>query len=175
MKKSLFFLFVFAALLLGCSKRNPFSKSATVQNLKVGFIYNGMINDKSYVQAQDAGRIELERKGIRTMYVENVPETEICKEVIKELIRQGCKMIFITSFGYSTYVEEISTQFPEIKFAQCLGDNVKKNLSCYSVRTYEARYLAGIVAGLKTTSNKIGYIAADSTSECIRNIQHKPL
>ena len=49
MKKSLFFLFVFAALLLGCSKRNPFSKSATVQNLKVGFIYNGMINDKSYV------------------------------------------------------------------------------------------------------------------------------
>lgn len=170
MKKSLFFLFVFAALLLGCSKRNPFSKSATVQNLKVGFIYNGMINDKSYVQAQDAGRIELERKGIRTMYVENVPETEICKEVIKELIRQGCKMIFITSFGYSTYVEEISTQFPEIKFAQCLGDNVKKNLSCYSVRTYEARYLAGIVAGLKTTSNKIGYIAADSTSECVRDI-----
>ncbi|MDO4505569.1 MAG: BMP family ABC transporter substrate-binding protein [Spirochaetales bacterium] len=170
MKRCLFFVFMISALLCGCSRRNSLLKSATDQNLKVGFIYNGKINDKGYTQAQDASRIELERKGVRTMYVENVPETEVCEAVIKELIKQGCKMIFATSLGYEKHVELVAAKFPEVKFAQCYGDNVKRNLSCYSGRTYEARYLAGIVAGLKTNANKIGYVAAEATPACIRDI-----
>lgn len=40
-----------------------------------------------------------------------------------------------------------------------------KNFNNYFGRIYQARYLSGIVAGMNTKSNKIGYVAAmDSTN-----------
>lgn len=170
MKRCLFFILVLAALLCGCSKKDAFSKSLSGKNLKVGFIYGGKINDRGYFQAQDRGRLALERKGVRTLYVEDVPETVYCETVIKELVKQGCGIIFSTATGFDKYVLDMAQEFPEVKFAQCSGSRVANNVSCYSARSYEARYLAGIVAGLKTTANKIGYIAAFPEPEYIREI-----
>ena len=99
MKRCLFFVFMISALLCGCSRRNSLLKSATDQNLKVGFIYNGKINDKGYTQAQDASRIELERKGVRTMYVEEnragctFITVDALKEAVPFYLKNGFKFL----------------------------------------------------------------------------------
>ncbi len=155
----------------GCSKKSAeTTKTLTKDNLKVGFVYIGSINDEGYTQAQDQGRLALEQLGIQTLYVENVPENSDCEKVIRDLIDQGCNAIYTTSFGFMDWTIKVAKDYPEIKFGHCSGYKTAGNVSTYFGRAYEARYLAGIVAGLKTTTNKIGYVAAFPLPECIRGI-----
>lgn len=155
---------VFSAV--GCKK----DKSANEKDLKVGFVYIGSINDHGYTQAQDAGRLALVDMGIETMYKENVPENSDCEKAIRDLIDAGCNVIYTTSFGFMDSTINVAKEFPEVKFGHCSGFKTAENVSTYFGKMYEARYLAGIVAGLQTKTNKIGYVAAFPISECIRGI-----
>lgn len=156
--------------LTGCSKKNTSNAKITKENLKVGFVYIGSIHDEGYTTAQDKGRLALEEQGIQTMYVENVPENADCEKVIRDLIDQGCNVIYTTSFGFMDWTIKVAKDFPNVKFGHCSGYKRAENVSTYFGKMYEARYLAGIVAGLKTKTNKIGYVAAFPIPECIRGI-----
>lgn len=171
MKKIILVVLAAAIMLSGCSRKTMDDPSVlTKDNLKVGFIFNGTINDGGYTKAHNLGRLELERSGILTYYVENVPEDENCLKIIRSLVKHGCHIIYSTSYGYRDYVLQAAKEFPNVKFSQCAGDVLAENVSTYFGRMYEARYLSGIIAGLKTSSNKIGFVAAYPIPECIRGI-----
>ena len=79
----------------------------------------------------------------------------------RELVAQGANIIFSTSWGYMDICEKLSQEFPSVVFAHASGyKSNKTNFTNYFGRVYQARYLAGIVAGLKTKTNKIGFGAA---------------
>ncbi len=138
------------------------------EDIKVGFIYVGPIGDEGYSFAHDQGRKELEAMGIATTYVENVPETADCEKTIRDLIDQGCNVIVATSFGFGQFTLNAAKDFPEVYFFHCSGNLTNENMTAYFGRAYEARYLSGIAAGLKTKSNKIGYVAAMPIPEVVR-------
>ncbi len=158
--------------LSGCNKKKQkkLNEPLTKENLLVGFVYIGSINDQGYTQAQDQGRLALEAEGIKTKYVENVAENESCEKAIRDLIEQGCNVIYTTSYGFMDSTVKVAQEFPYIKFGHCSGHKRAANVSTYFGRAYEARYLSGIVAGMKTKSKKIGYVAAFPIPECIRGI-----
>jgi basic membrane protein A len=68
------------------------------------------------------------------------------------------------------YVEKVAKEHPEVKFFHCSGYKSADNMVNYFGRMYEPRFLSGLVAGLKTESNKIGYVAAFEIPEVIRGI-----
>lgn len=151
------------------------SAASKSNGLKVGFIYIGSVGDVGYTYAHDQGRKYLETtlkdKGVTTLAVENVPETAEVEKSINNLIDQGCKAIFATSFGYMDFVEKAAKEHPDVKFFHCSGNKSNgTNFVNYFGQIEEARYLSGIVAGLKTKSNKIGYVAAMQIPEVIRGI-----
>ena len=155
----------------GCSKKSSSNTAKlTKDNIKVGFIYIGSINDEGYTQAHDKGRLALEAEGIKCMYAENVPENADAEKAIRDLIDQGCNVIYATSFGFMDATIAVAKEFPNVKFGHCSGYKRADNVSTYFGKVYEARYLAGIVAGMKTKANKIGYVAAFPLPECIRGI-----
>lgn len=163
--------------LVSCKKeksaviKNTVSSPLTLDTIKVGFMYIGSIHDEGYTTAQDRGRRALVDMGVKnTFYVENVPDNAQCEAVLLDLIQQGCSIIYSTSYSFMDRTLKIAKEYPNIKFAHCSGYKRNTNLSTYFGKMYEARYLAGIVAGLKTTSNKIGYVAAFPIPECIRGI-----
>jgi len=164
--------FVFALLALnGCSKGKAAQSGKLIKDtVKVGFVYIGSIHDEGYTQAHDKGRLALEAEGIKCMYVENVPENADCEKAIRDLIDQGCNVIYTTSFGFMDWTIKVAKEFPGVKFGHCSGYKRADNVETYFGRMYEARYLAGIVAGLKTKANRIGYVAAFPLPECIRGI-----
>jgi len=163
--------FVFSSLTAcGKKKGKKLNEPLTKENILVGFVYIGTINDEGYTQAQDQGRLALEAEGIKTKYVENVLENEECEKVIRDLIDQGCNVIYTTSFGFMDSTIKVAQEFPYIKFGHCSGYKRAANVSTYFGRVYEPRYLSGIVAGMKTKTNKIGYVAAHPIPECIRGI-----
>ena len=139
--------------------------------LKVGFVYIGAHNDEGYSQAHDIGRQAVEAMGVATAYVENVAETnEACESAIRNLIDQGCNVIYTNSFGFMEATANCAAEFPEVKFGHCSGYTTAENMNTYFGKIYQARYLAGIVAGMKTQVNKIGYVAAMPIPEVIRGI-----
>ena len=157
-------------LLAGCNKKEEKSSVITKDNIMVGFVYIGSITDHGYTEAQDQSRLALVDMGIQTMYKENVPENSDCEKAIRDLIDAGCNVIYTTSFGFMDSTINVAKDFPNVKFGHCSGFKTADNVSTYFGKMYEARYLAGIVAGLKTKTNKIGYVAAFPISECIRGI-----
>lgn len=176
---------VLAAMLTGCApKSEPAAPAASpeasapteaakAEPLKVGFVYIGSAKDGGYTQAHDEGRLYLEEQlgdKVVTMYKEGVPESSECEKVINDLIDQGCTVIFANSFGHMDFVEKAAKAHPDIKFYHCSGYKSGPNFSNYFGAMEQARYLAGIVAGLRTQNNKLGYVAAYEIPEVVRGI-----
>ncbi len=93
----------------------------------------------------------------------NIDDTDVqaTKIAIEECIDEGCSIIFGTSFNYMNTMEEMAAAYPDIIFSHGTGyKSNETNMNNYFGRIYQARYLTGIAAGLKTQSNKIGYVAA---------------
>ena len=140
--------------------------------VKAGFIYIGPPGDGGYTYAHDQGRKYLEEQlpEVEVLVKESVPEGPEVEKVAKDMIDQGCNVIFATSFGYMDYIEKVSKEFPDVKFFHCSGYKTTENMTAYFGRIEQARYLTGIVAGMKTKTNKIGYVTAFPIPECIRGI-----
>ena len=139
--------------------------------LVVGFIYVGPINDGGYNEAHDNGRKVLEKElgdKVKILYRESVPEGPECEKALRDLVDQGAKVIFSTSFGFMDFTEKVAKDHPEVIFMHCSGFKTLPNMGTYFGKIEEPRYLSGIVAGLKTKSNKIGYVAAFPIPEVIR-------
>ncbi|MGN0553860.1 MAG: BMP family ABC transporter substrate-binding protein [Oscillospiraceae bacterium] len=143
----------------------------TKTQTKVGFILNGQVNDHSWGESHFNGMEKSAAElNLNVIYKENVPEDERCVEVIEELISDGCKMIFCNSFGFGTWELECAQNHPDISFFHATGVEQTDNLATYFGRIYQMRYLSGIVAGLQTQTNEIGYVAAMPIAEVNRGI-----
>jgi basic membrane protein A len=169
-------LLTFALLVTGCGTGGT-AKDGEEQNgnaekkVKVGFIYIGPAKDGGWSEAHDKGRQYLvEKLGVETVVKESVPEGPDCVKVINDMVDQGCNIIFATSFGFMDYVVEGAKNHPDVKFMHCSGYKMSDNMGVYFGRMYQPRYLSGIVAGLKTKTNKIGYVAAFEIPEVLRGI-----
>lgn len=149
------------------SKQTNISKD----DMKVGVLY---ISDPSegsgYSYTHDLGIQGMqENLGLNSDQIErkivddgNVAATE---KAIKECINDGCRIIFTTSWGYMETTSEMAEQYPDVYFSHGTGYlSNGKNFNNYFGRIYQARYLSGIVAGMNTKSNKIGYVAAQDSS-----------
>lgn len=183
MKKILAFLL--AAVMLfavaGCSQDGSDSKTpagsqasggampaVAKDDLKVGVIHIGEPADGAgYSYAHDQGIVAMQKElGLKDSQIirkNNIPDTDTAKTqtAIEELVEEGCQVIFGTSFNYMNVMEQMAETYPKVIFSHCSGyKNNGKNMNNYFGRIYQARYLAGIAAGMKTQSNKIGYVAA---------------
>jgi len=147
----------------------PIDKGA----IKVGVLHITSIEDTSgYTYAHHKGVMEMkEALGLSDDQViekDNVSDTDIpaTKTAIQELIDAGCNIIFATSFNYMNTMEEFANnpEYQDIIFSHCSGYKSNSvNFNNYFGRIYEARYLAGIAAGMKAKQlNKplLGFVAA---------------
>ncbi|WP_163195031.1 BMP family ABC transporter substrate-binding protein [Clostridium thermarum] len=164
----------------GCAKSDGGEKSNSSgennnQKLKVGFLYVGPVGDGGYTYAHDQGRLYLQEKlGDKvdaTIIKESVKEDDAeVLQVCEEMINNGVKVIFGTSYGFMNGMKKAAESHPDVKFLHCSGYEMAENMSNYFGRDYQVRYLSGIVAGMKTKANKIGYVAAFPIPECVRGI-----
>ena len=141
--------------------------------VKVGFVYLTTPGDHGWTYAHEVGRLQVEKHfgdKVETTFVENVPEGPDSARVIRELAKQGNDIIFTTSFGYMDHTIKVAKEFPDVKFEHITGYKRSPNVATGNIRFYEGRYVQGVVAGLMTKSNKIGYLASFPIPEVIQGI-----
>ncbi|MBE6042961.1 MAG: BMP family ABC transporter substrate-binding protein [Clostridium thermopalmarium] len=183
----LIFILTLGMLLTGCSssgekaaqsnssqsKESGSGEKLEAKDIKVGFLYVGPVGDGGYSYAHDQGRIYMEKElGLQPSIVkESVPEDDAeVQNVIASMIDEGANVIIGTSFGFMNGMKKAAQEYPDVKFLHCSGNQTAENMSNYFGRMYQARYLSGIVAGMKTKSNIIGYVGAFEMPEVVRGL-----
>lgn len=140
--------------------------------VKVGFILSGTIDEEGWNGRHYQGiAAACEELDAELVVKENIKEhTGVCGQAIKELEKAGVGMIVLSSYGYSEEVKELVKEYPEITFYASSSEHHVDNMTSYFARMYQARYLSGIIAGMKTQSDVIGYVAAMPNNEVNRGI-----
>lgn len=147
---------------------------AAASDFKVGAIYINSKNDTAgYTFAHHNGiTTAMTELGLdpaaQLVIVDEVPEDkEQVLSAIDTLVGEGANIIFGISFGYIDAMEEAAAEYPDVIFSHATGYKSNEyNFNNYFGRAYQARYLAGIAAGLKSLevgNNNIGYVAAYGT------------
>ena len=142
------------------------------EKIKVGVLYITDPNEGSgYSYTHDLGikgmqeNLTLSDSQIVRKIVDDT-DAKATRKAMEECIEEGCNVIFATSWGYMETTKEMAEEYPEVYFSHGTGYMSNgKNFNNYFGRIYQARYLSGIVAGLNTKTNKLGYVAAmDNTN-----------
>jgi basic membrane protein A len=139
---------------------------------KVGYIYAGPRTDSGWYASHDAGRqyVEAHMPGVKAIVAENIPETSDAERVMERMARSGVKVIFAASYGYFEKAERVARRFPDVAFMHSGDGQVAYHVGNYFGSTEEAMYVAGIAAGLKTATNKLGYVDAHPIPLQLRGI-----
>jgi len=144
--------------------------------LTVGFVYVGTKDDFGYNQAHAEGAAQVARMpGVTVVEAESVAENKDCETAMESMIElHGAKIIFATSYGYfNPHVKELAKKYPDVTFLHSGGivtAGDPPNLGSYFAYSDEAEFLCGIVSGLTTKSNKLGYVAAKPITPVLRDI-----
>ena len=171
-----------AAAMVGCSKTEPPPPPAPApavapapkpEPLKVAWAYVGPVGDGGWTFAHDNGRKAVEKEfgaKVVTSFVEKVPESADAERVLRDMVSQGNKLIFGTTFGYMEPMLKVAADNKEVKFEHATGYKTAENLRTYDSRTYEGAYMAGVIAGKMTKTNTLGVVASIPIPEVVRNI-----
>ena len=139
---------------------------------KVGFIILGGIDEPGWNESHYEGiKSACETLGVALLVREHVAEgTGAVNEAIRSLADEGAGMIFLCSYGYPEEARETVAAYPGIAFAtHAPSPDVPNITSCFP-RMFQGRYLAGALAGLRTKTNVIGYVAAMPNAQVNRNL-----
>ena len=144
------------------------SSGVSKDSIKVGVIHlSDPAEGSGYTYTHDIGIMGMQQnlglsdsQIIRKINV-NDSDKEATRKAIKECIDEGCNIIFSTSWGYMDTTAQMAEEYPDVYFSHGTGYMSNgKNFNNYFGRIYQPRYLSGIVAGMNTKTNKIGYVAA---------------
>lgn len=184
---------LFVLSLAACGESADATKdqqSAASSDFKMGAVLVGDENEGytfAHIDGIKKAAAELGVSEDQIIFKYTIPEDEKCYDACKDLAEQGCKLIITNSYGHQSYCQQAATEFPEIQFVSMTGDTAKAsklaNFSNAFTNIYEARYVAGVVAGMKvkeladagkiTDANKkdgkvkLGYVGAYPYAEVV--------
>ena len=142
--------------------------------LKVGFIYLGPVGDFGWTYQHEVGRQGLvegcSATRSRRPFSKTSTKVPIPSAAIEQLARSGHKLIFTTSFGYMDPTLKVAKKYPNVIFEHATGYKRDKNVSTYSGRFYEGRYIQGQIAAKMSKSGVLGYIGSFPIPEVISGI-----
>lgn len=143
----------------------------------IGAVYVGPRADFGWNQAH-AVAIDVIRQvpGVSILEEENVPETDAVAQSMESMIQlDGANVILGTSFGYfDPFMIDLAERYPDVQFRHAAplwsADRHPANLGSYFCYLNQAHYVNGVAAGLSTTSNRIGFVAAKPIPSVLSNI-----
>ena len=160
-------------------------KGIAKEDLKVGVIYIGDENEgytEAHLKAVEEMKKNLGLSDDQVVIKTNIKEDEGCYDAAVDLAEQGCNIVIANSFGHESYILQAAADYPDVQFCHATGTQAASsglsNMHNYFTNIYEARYVSGVVAGLKLNEMiedgtvkedacKMGYVGAFPYAEVI--------
>ena len=153
-------------------------------DFKVGVILVGDENEGytyAHMEGIEAARVACGLEKDQIIYKYNIEENEACYQAAVDLVEQGCKIVFANSFAHESFLIQAAKEYPDVLFCHATGQTAAKqtdlkNIFNYFTAIYEARYVSGVVAGMKlkelmdngtVTDPHVGYVGAYPYAEVV--------
>jgi basic membrane protein A len=141
----------------------------------VGFIMVGEESDEGYNQAVYEASLKVKKAlGVKTLLADNVPETQQVTTVMQQMVNEGAKIIFATSYGYQSYAYAFAKSHPSVlvlhQGGTYAGKKFPANLGTYFGEAYDPVSLGGMAAGAVTKTNKLGFVYAFPIPQTVDNV-----
>jgi basic membrane protein A len=141
------------------------------ETVKAAWIYNSEVGDLGWSWAHNEGRKAAAERfdWLETDYSEAVAPAD-AERVVREYTMNGYDIVFGGTFEYMDPMLAVAEENPDTLYEHCAGYKTADNMGRYFGRMYEARYLAGVAAGMVTEADSLGYVAAFPIPEVVRGI-----
>ena len=142
-----------------------------MDTVRAAWVYNSEVGDLGWSWAHNEGRKATaeEFDWLETDFTEAVaPENS--ERIFRQYANDGFDVVFGCTFGYQDPMASVAEDFPDIRFEHNTGYLTRENMGRYMGRIYQARYMAGVAAGMVTETNSLGYVAAFPIAEVVRGI-----
>jgi basic membrane protein A len=165
-------IFVILALILYLFAGDPFGTQRVEQKDKIGFVILGDVREPGWNASHYQGiRTAAAEYGMELLVRDKVTEKSgQCWDAVQELAEEGCGLIYLCSYNYAPEVKDLINAHKKINFVTYSETIRLRNLTSCFVRMYQGFYMAGALAGLKTRTNCIGYVAAMPNAAVMRGI-----
>ncbi|MDR1956677.1 MAG: BMP family protein [Treponema sp.] len=156
---------------LGCSKQasqeqaspQPQAREAagSAQVIKIALIIENTIDDKGWCQAMYDGLVQARSQlpgRIEFSYSEKMLPVD-AGSAARQYAAQGYNVIIGHGAQYKNLILEMAEEYPNITFAFGTSAEVgPANVFTYMPESEETGYLNGVIAGLLTKTNNVGYV-----------------
>lgn len=145
---------------LSLSKLNIFIPRPS--ELHVTFLHEANETNSAWVRAHEKGRSALANTFTDRVILsshENVDPHVDAEQILEEVAHNGADVVFTTSVRMHTACLKVAAQHPKIKFLNCSLNTPHPLVRTYYPRTYEATYILGMLAGILSPTNTVGYVA----------------
>lgn len=154
-------------LLNGCwlsGETPPFELTTAQSGFKVALLLPGPATDKAWNQAGYEGLKLIEQEfSAETAFVEQLEGPELAtrtREAARRFAGSGFDLVILHGGEFVPIAESVAQEFPRTRFALTgtyAGNN--SNLGAVAFRFEESGYLSGVLAALRSQTNKVAYIA----------------
>jgi transcriptional activator of comK gene len=158
MKKRLGFLIlaVLALVINGCLNEDT---SDELEN--VGLLVPETINDGVWGTKGYKGLLSIQSDHeVDVFYKESMINDTSIEQAIQEYKKDDVNLIFGHGSEYANIFNELSNEFPDIRFISFNGNAQEKNTTSLKFNGYAMGFFGGMTAAHHTETNKIGVIAA---------------
>ncbi len=145
---------------LSLSKLNIFIPRPS--ELHVTFLHEANETNSAWVRAHEKGRSALANTFTDRVILsshENVDPDVDAEQILEEVAHNGADVVFTTSVRMHTACLKVAAQHPKTKFLNCSLNTPHPLVRTYYPRTYEATYILGMLAGILSPTNTVGYVA----------------
>jgi basic membrane protein A len=149
------------------------AQAATNTPPKVAFIITDPPSGSAWTQAWDTARKQLAAAlHVKTTTVGPIPENNQVATQALDLINQGYNVIVAEDFAYQPFLHKVAKQHPDSKFI-LIGPNTQKalpNVATVYANLWQVRYAEGVLAGMMTKSNTLGFVTAHNIPSVVAGI-----
>lgn len=154
----------------GCTSGN--SSQATNNNqVRAAWVHISEVGDLGWTFAHNNGReaVDEEFDWIETDFSEAVSPSD-AERVMEEYAGNGYDVVYGTTFSFMDQMVSAAESNPNTIFEHCDGFETRDNLGRYFGRMYQARFLAGVAAGIVTENDRLGFVGAFPVPQILRGL-----
>ena len=134
--------------------------SGSVDCVNVAFIHAATSSGSNWIKGHELGTEYLERTlGGRVRIETFYADPDNAEEVMEQALEQKAKVLFVTAPTLIAATRKIKDKHSDIFVFVCALSLPMPGVRAYYCRMYEAKFIAGALAGILTKDDTIGFVA----------------
>lgn len=163
---------VLGAVLIGCSNQSDAGASdTTASSFKVALLTPGPISDQSWNAGAYQGLVAIhDSLGAKISHIQTQTPADF-EENFRQYGAQGYSLVFGHGFEFQDAAKRVAPEYPHTIYVTTSGTTSGPNLAGMTFGFADASYLAGLLAGAVTKSNRVAVLGGTALPPVVESFR----